>query len=124
MVVPGDAVAFADEDRRLSPALPVLAVGEATLSAALTAHDSAPGMLGHGENEASSNGIPGSSPALPSAALRIEGTLAYRARVEAVYRQYDLDHGHSTAKEPVRETVTLRCAVRRAKIGIASRRAL
>ena len=58
------------------------------------------------ENEASNNGLPDSSPALPSAASRIEGALAYRARVEAVDRQYDLDHGHGTAKEPARETVT------------------
>jgi hypothetical protein len=38
--------------------------------------------------------------------LRNEQTLRYRARVEAVYRQYDIDHGHSTAKEPERETVS------------------
>jgi hypothetical protein len=58
------------------------------------------------EREASGVGRPGSPPALPDAALRIEQTLGYRARVEAVYRQYDIDHGHSTAKEPERETVT------------------
>ena len=57
------------------------------------------------ENEASSNRFPGSSPALLGAALRIEGVLAYRARVEAVYRQYDLDHGRITAKGPAREAV-------------------
>src|ERR1700680_4261087 len=28
------------------------------------------------------------------------------ARVGAVYRQYDIDNGHGTAKEPGRETVT------------------
>jgi hypothetical protein len=58
------------------------------------------------EREASGAGRPGSPPALPDAALRFEQTLAYRARVEAVYRQYDIDHGHGAAKEPERETVT------------------
>jgi len=58
------------------------------------------------EMEASSEGHPGSSPALPDAALRIKRTLAQRAKVEAVYRQYDLEQGNSTAKEPKRETVT------------------
>jgi hypothetical protein len=58
------------------------------------------------KREASGVGRPGSPPALPDAAVRIEQTLGYRARVEAVYRQYDIDHGHSTAKEPERETVT------------------
>jgi hypothetical protein len=58
------------------------------------------------EMEASCEGRPGSSPALPDAALRIERTLAHRAKVEAVYRQYDLEQGNSTAKEPKRETVT------------------
>jgi hypothetical protein len=32
--------------------------------------------------------------------------MAYRTRVEAVYRQYDIGHGHGAAKEPERETVT------------------
>ena len=49
-------------------------------------------------------GVPG-SPALPDG-LADRQTLAYRARVEAVYRQYDIDHGHGAAKEPERETVT------------------
>jgi hypothetical protein len=50
------------------------------------------------EREASGVGRPGSPPALPDAALRIEQTLGYRVRVEAVYRQYDIDHGHSTCQ--------------------------
>jgi len=58
------------------------------------------------EMEASSEGHPGSSPALPDAALRIERTLAHRAKVEAVCRQYDLEQGNGMAKEPKRETVT------------------
>ena len=58
------------------------------------------------EREASGVGRPGSPLALPDAALRIERTLGYRARVEAVCRQYDIDHGHSTAKEHEHETVT------------------
>ena len=49
---------------------------------------------------ASSEGPPDSSPALPDAALRIERTMAYRTRVEAVYRQCDTDHGHGVPKEP------------------------
>jgi hypothetical protein len=58
------------------------------------------------EWEVSGAGRPGSPPALPDAALRIEQTLGYRARVEAVYRQYDIDRGHNTAEEPEREAVT------------------
>lgn len=56
---------------------------------------------------ATSEDLPGPSPVLPDAALRIERTMAYRTRVEAVYRQYGIDHGHGAAKEPDRETVTL-----------------
>jgi hypothetical protein len=58
------------------------------------------------EREASGVGRPGSPPPLADATLRIEQTLGYCARVEAVYRQYGIDHGHCTAKEPERETVT------------------
>ena len=56
------------------------------------------------EREASGVGRPGSPPALPDAALRIEQTPGYRARVEAVYRQYDIDHGHGASRKPERET--------------------
>ena len=56
------------------------------------------------EKDAGSERLPGSSPALPDAASQSERTLAYRPRVEAVYRQYDIDHGQGTAKEPERET--------------------
>jgi hypothetical protein len=37
--------------------------------------------------------LPGSSPASVDSALRIERTTAYRATVDAVYRQYAIDHG-------------------------------
>jgi hypothetical protein len=64
-----------------------------------------PDATGKGlEREAGSDGLPGSSPALPDAALRSVRSLAYRTRVEAVYRQYDIDHGHGASKEPERET--------------------
>lgn len=56
--------------------------------------------------EASGGGGPGSSQALPDTALRVEEALAYRARVEAVYQQPDIDRAHGTVKEPERETVT------------------
>jgi len=58
------------------------------------------------EMEVSSESHPGSSSVLSDAALRIERTLAGRAKVEAVYRQYDLEQGTGTAKGPKRETVT------------------
>jgi hypothetical protein len=64
-----------------------------------------PDATGEGlEREAGSEGLPGSSPALPDAALRSERSLDYRARVDAIYRQYDIDHGHGAPKEPERET--------------------
>jgi hypothetical protein len=64
-----------------------------------------PDATGKGlEREAGSEGLPGSSPALPGAAVRSERTLDYRSRVDAVYRQYDMDHGHIAPKEPERET--------------------
>jgi len=58
------------------------------------------------EKEESSEGLPGPSPDLPDAVLRIERTLAHRAKVEAVYRQYDLEQGNGTIKDPKRETAT------------------
>lgn len=63
-----------------------------------------PDATGKGpEREAGSEGLPGSSTALPDAALRSVRSLAYRTRVEAVYRQYDIDHGHGASQEPERE---------------------
>ena len=58
-----------------------------------------PDATGKGlEREAGSEGLPGSSPALPDAALRSEWSLGYRARVAAVYRRYDMDHGQGHGK--------------------------
>jgi hypothetical protein len=56
------------------------------------------------ERKAGREGLPGSSPALPDAALRSERSLDYRAKVDTVYRRYDMDHGHGAPKEPERET--------------------
>ena len=73
-----------------------------------------PDATGKGlEREAGSEGLPGSSPALPDAALRNERSLDYRARVDAVYLQYDIDHGHGAPKEPERETAVF--AMRRSE---------
>jgi hypothetical protein len=47
-----------------------------------------------------------SSPARPDSALRAERTAAYRANVDAVYRQYAIDHGYAGAERPEREPVT------------------
>ena len=66
-----------------------------------------PDATGKGlEKEAASKGLPTPSPAPPDAASRVERTLAYSARVEAVYRQYDIDHGRGTAKGAGRETIS------------------
>ncbi len=67
------------------------------------------------EKEESSEGLPGLSPALHDTVLRIERTLAHRAKVEAVYRQYDLEQGNGTIKDPKRETATF--AMRRVEAG-------
>jgi hypothetical protein len=58
------------------------------------------------EGEAGPAGRPGLPSVIRDAALRTEQTVAYRAKVEAVYRQHDADRGQATAKEPARETVT------------------
>jgi hypothetical protein len=64
-----------------------------------------PDATGKGlEREAGSEGLPGSSHALRDAAVRSERSLDHRARIDAVYRQYDMDHGHGAPKGPERET--------------------
>lgn len=45
------------------------------------------------------DGPPGSSSAHPDSALRTEQTAAYHALVDAVYRQYDIDHGHARVEK-------------------------
>ena len=42
---------------------------------------------------------PGDAPAHPDSALRTEQTAAYHALVDAVYRQYDIDHGHARVEK-------------------------
>ena len=51
------------------------------------------------------DGPPGSSSAHPDSALRTEQTAAYHALVDAVYRQYDIDHGHARVEKLKCETV-------------------
>lgn len=53
-----------------------------------------------------SDGPHGSFPASIDSALRIERAVAYRAAVDAAYRQYAIDHGHVQLKEPERETAS------------------
>jgi hypothetical protein len=48
---------------------------------------------------------PDASSAHPDSDLRAERA-AYRAVVDAAYRQHDIDHGHARAEKPERETVT------------------
>jgi Novel toxin 21 len=52
-----------------------------------------------------SDGPPDSSPAHPGSALRTERT-AYRADVDAVYRQYAIDHGHARVEKLKNEPAT------------------
>jgi hypothetical protein len=59
------------------------------------------------EKEAASNGFPTPSPALLDTASRVERTLTYSATVEAVYMEYETGRGRGTAKEHVRETVSV-----------------
>jgi hypothetical protein len=57
-------------------------------------------------NAVRSDGLPDSSTASLNSALRIERAAAYRAAVDAAYRQHDIDHGCARGQEPGRETVT------------------
>jgi hypothetical protein len=54
----------------------------------------------------SGDGPPDSSLARPDSALRTERTAAYRAVVDAVYRQYTTDHGYARVEGLERETGT------------------
>lgn len=54
----------------------------------------------------SGDGPPDSSPARPDSALRTERTAAYRAVVDAVYRQYTTDRGYARVEGLERETGT------------------
>ena len=57
-------------------------------------------------NAVRSDGLPDSSPASLDSALRIERAAAYRAAVDAAYRQHAIDHGYAQVAKPERETVT------------------
>src|ERR1700722_17243315 len=73
-----------------------------------------PDAAGKGlEREAGSEGLSGSSPALPDVALASERCLDYRARVDAVYQQYDMDHSHGLPREAERKTAVF--AMRRSE---------
>jgi hypothetical protein len=54
----------------------------------------------------SGDGPPDSAPARPDSAQRTERTAAYRANVDAVYRQYAIDHSYAGAEKLEREMVT------------------
>lgn len=49
---------------------------------------------------------PDSSPARPDAALLTEQTVAYRAKIDAAYRQYAIDHSGAQVETLERETAT------------------
>ncbi len=53
-----------------------------------------------------SDGPPDSSAAPPDSALRIERAAAYRAAVDAAYRQDAIDHGYAPVEKTERETIT------------------
>jgi uncharacterized protein len=52
----------------------------------------------------------------------MEQSTAYRAAVDAVYRQYAIDHGHAPMEEPERETVSPSADVQTGARGPASGR--
>jgi hypothetical protein len=65
-----------------------------------------PGAAGKDRGKAvSSDGPPDSSPAHPDSALRTE-RIAYRVGVDAVYRQYAIDHGHARVVKLENEPAT------------------
>jgi Novel toxin 21 len=57
-------------------------------------------------NSVSSDRPPCVSPSIPDAALRTEQTAAYRANVDAVYRQDAIEHGRARVQKLEGETVT------------------
>jgi hypothetical protein len=57
-------------------------------------------------NAGGSESPPGSCPARPDSALRIERAEAYRAAVDAAYRQDAIDHDCARAENPEYETLT------------------
>jgi hypothetical protein len=58
------------------------------------------------DNAGESDGPLGSSPARLDSGLRIERAAAYRAAVDAAYRQDAIDHDYARAEKPERETAT------------------
>jgi hypothetical protein len=60
-----------------------------------------PAAVGKGRGKAvGSDGLPDSSPAPLASTLRIERATAYRAAVDAAYRQYATYHGYARVQEP------------------------
>jgi hypothetical protein len=57
-------------------------------------------------NTGASDGPPHPSAAPPDSALRIEWAAAYRAAVDAAYRQDAIDHGYARVEKNERETIT------------------
>ena len=55
---------------------------------------------------ASSDALPGSSPARTDSAWRTERAANYHAEVDAVYRRHAIDRGCARTEQPERETVT------------------
>ena len=54
----------------------------------------------------SGDGPPHSSPASSDTALQTQRFAAHLAKIEAIYHQYDVDHGHARVEKPEYETVT------------------
>ena len=54
----------------------------------------------------SGDGPPHSSPASSDTALRTERFAAHLAKIEAIYHQYGVDHGHARVEKPEYETVS------------------
>jgi Novel toxin 21 len=66
-----------------------------------------PGVAGKDIGKAANEDGPPDSPlARPDSATRTERTTAYRANVDAVNRQYAIDHGYARVEKPEREPVT------------------
>jgi hypothetical protein len=61
------------------------------------------------------DGPRGSSAAPPDSAVRIERAAAYRATVDAAYRQDAIDHGYARVEKPNVKRSLRRCAASRPK---------
>jgi hypothetical protein len=52
------------------------------------------------------DGLPDPSPSSPDSAVRIERSMAYRAVVDAAYRQYAIDHGYTAVRTAAADAQT------------------